>query len=152
MSTCLCFGTFHCLVCQRASGGLRGHYEIQTEGNGHLCVKISLWFSVDKQVTPSLPQSFPHYISHMNPSTTHVTKKHLILDQYVVSQKKGPVIHDVSKMLENCCQDLQVTANQGDLSKYSGLYHPSNVETTNKGKNIGGSVVHLMCQNTTSLL
>ncbi len=40
-------------------------------------------------------------------------------------------------MLENCCQDLQVTANQGDLSKYSGLYHPSNVETTNKGKNIG---------------
>ena len=71
---------------------------------------------------------------------------------YVVSQKKGPVSHDVSKMLENCCQDLQVTANQGDLSKYSGLYHPSNVETTNKGKNIGGSVVHLMCQNTTSLL
>ncbi len=45
-----------------------------------------------------------------------------------------PIIHKMSKVLENCCQDLQVTTSQEDLSKYSGLYHPNKHETTNKGK------------------
>ena len=47
-----------------------------------------LWFSAEELLTPSLPRSFPHYISHMNPSTTHVTKKTQFLIS-MLSVKKG---------------------------------------------------------------